>query len=88
MRFKNSRTEEVYLYQFASGVPKTVARKAHRVMHLLLAAHELRDIGVMGKIARWANYPHRLGLSVGGKWYVTFRWEPPGGAQEILLERR
>ena len=56
-------------------------------MHLLLAACDLQDVAVMGRIARWPKIPGRYGVHVERKWFITFAWEDVVGAIEIRLER-
>ncbi len=87
-RFADERTELVYRTGFADDVPEHVAHQAGWYINLLLAAHEVHDIGVIGPIARWANSPGRLGIHVDAKWYVTFEWDLLAHAKEIRLERR
>ena len=68
-------------------MPKGVARRAHGIMHLLMAGMSLQDVAVIGRIVRWRS-TNRLGLKADGKWFVTFVWEELVGAKDIRLERR
>jgi hypothetical protein len=55
---------------------------------MLIAAHSWQDVGVIGRIAEWSNYPGRYGLRLDGKWFLTFAWHDLIGAVEIKPERR
>lgn len=87
-RFADVRTEAVYRNGLTGGVPKHVGHRGHWIIHLLTAAHDWQDVGVIGRVARWAKYPGRFGFHVDGKWFITFTWETSVGAMEIKLERR
>jgi len=88
-RFANTRAEEVHKTGFARGVPKNIGRQAHWLMHLLLAAQDLQDVGFIGKITRWCVDDRELyGLHINGKWYVTFLWLELARAVEVNIERR
>jgi len=87
-RFANTQAEQAFGQGFVSGLPRRLGRDAHRIIRLLAAAHELQDVGIVGRLARWPNRPGRYGISVTGKWFVTFQWETLAGAVEIRLERR
>ncbi|MDQ6768866.1 MAG: hypothetical protein M3Z54_02635 [Gemmatimonadota bacterium] len=86
-RFADARAKNVYRTGVGAGVPARIARRAHWVLHLLLAAHGLQDVGVIGRIERWASRPGRYGINIDGKWFVTFAWDPPFGANAVRLER-
>ena len=86
-RIGDELTEQIGQSGFAEGVPRHVAERARRLLHLLLAAHELKDVTVIGRIARWAERGD-YGVLVDGKWFLTFRWDPAVGARDIRLERR
>lgn len=85
-RFTDDRTTEVFQGGFAPGIPKHVAHDAGWLMQVLVCATSLQDVAIMGSVVRWPE-TGRLGLQVGGKWYVTFTWDPLAGAKEITLER-
>jgi hypothetical protein len=87
-RFANTRAEEAQQTGFVRGLPTHIARRAHRITHLLIASHGWQDIGTIDRIAQWSNRPGVFGLHVHGKWFVTFEWAPSFGAVEIRLERR
>ncbi len=87
-RFSGTRAEEAYRTGFISGLPKHIGRRAHWIIHQLLAAHTWQDVRVIGRIARWSNYPHRYGLLLDGKWWVTFAWDDLIGAVELKVGRR
>jgi plasmid maintenance system killer protein len=57
------------------------------VTHLLIAARDLQDVGVLGTILRWPNASSRYGIRIRGKWHVTFAWSNSFGAYKIRLER-
>jgi hypothetical protein len=86
-RIADERTELVFQTGVAPGVPKAVGPRAGRMLHLLIAAASLQDVGVIGPIARFAS-TGQYGVNVEGKWYLTFVWDPLIGAKEIRLERR
>ena len=87
-RFDDERTREIYETRFSNGVPEHVSVAAHQIVHPLVAASSLQDVGVLGAIVRWRNVPKRYGLQVDGKWHVTFAWSDDYGAYAIRLERR
>jgi plasmid maintenance system killer protein len=87
-RFAEPRAEQVHRTGFARGLPESTSRKAFKVIRLLLASRDLRDVSVIGGIAVWPNDPDCFGLHVERKWFVTFRWDPRIGAVEIRLTRR
>jgi plasmid maintenance system killer protein len=81
--------EEVYHLGTGMGLQKHIARRAQRIISLLLAARGWQDVGVVakGRIARWPNTPGKYGIPVEGKWYITFGWQPTIGAVGIGIER-
>ena len=83
-RFSNRRTEDIYNYGYANGVPKHIGRVAHFKIHILTAAHEVSDLRVVGPIATRGA---RWGARVDKKWFLTFKWEVAFGATAIKLER-
>ena len=87
-RFEDVRTKDVYETGAHETIPQHVCQSACWKIHLLLAAHDLHDVGVIGRIARWDGIPRLFGLYVHGKWHVTFRWHEGFGAAEVKLERR
>ena len=88
-RLEDEVAEQVYGTRFADGLPEHITVAAHKIMHPLVAAESLQDVGVLGQIVKWANNPGRLGIVVNGKWHVTFTWcEDSNGAFGIKLERR
>jgi len=87
-RFGNAGAEDAHSRGFGPGLPKHIARKAHQVIHLLIASHTIQDVRVIGLIYRWPKHPQRWGLLIEGKWFVTFVWIDGLGATEINLERR
>ena len=86
-RFTDPDAEEIYTTGVSRRLPKGVARKAYRRLHLLLAARSLQDIAVMGPIARWPRAPSTYGVHVDGKWFIRFKWENLLGAFDIKLAR-
>jgi len=86
-RLADYEAEEVFSTGFSSRIPKSITRKAHTRMRLLVAASTLQDVAVMGRIARWSKRPGRYGIPIAGKWFVTFSWEDGFGAFEVRLER-
>lgn len=87
-RFKDKRTLEVFQTRFAKGLLSHVSIEAHELIRVLVAAHAMEDVGVLGSVFRWKNVRERLGLHVHGKWYVTFTWSDEFGAHDICLQRR
>ena len=87
-QFSCEKTREVYETRFAADIPDHVSIPAHEKMRVLVAAHSLQDVRVLGPILRWPNLPKRYGLIIHGKWNVTFAWSDDFGAHEIMLERR
>jgi plasmid maintenance system killer protein len=87
-RFADQRAETVFVTGFAHGVPAHISRMACWDMRVLVAARTMQDVGVIGRIIRWRDDPGRHGLMIGGKWCLTFAWEPGVGAIEIAIERR
>jgi plasmid maintenance system killer protein len=86
-RFRCQRARDAYETRFARGVPKHVSIKAHEKIRVLIAARDLQDIGVLGRMVRWHNAPERYGLALDGKWHVLFEWSDAFGAYGIALER-
>jgi plasmid maintenance system killer protein len=86
--FVDARTKLVFETGFARGVPRHIGRKAHWMMHLLQAAREWKDLSVVGELGRVRGKKQRYGLTVEGKWHVTFDWHDELGVREVLLERR
>jgi hypothetical protein len=87
-RFASRRAEEIHQTGLVSGVPPHVARRACRIMDLLVSAHDIQDVRLIGDIWRWPKLSRRLGLQIEEKWFITFEWEPDFGAKEIEIERR
>ncbi|MER9318131.1 hypothetical protein NKI31_21925 [Mesorhizobium sp. M0659] len=87
-RFKDPGTEEVSHSRFCEVFPEEIRTEAHETIRLLMAATSLQDVGVIGKISRWANYPGKFGLCIQRRWFVTFKWSDDFGAYEIGIERR
>jgi hypothetical protein len=86
-RIADTRTKRVFAAGEADGVPSHVARRAKWLIHPLLAAHDLQDVGIIGPISRRADAVTPYGLVVSGKWHLGFVWHPGLGAAEIRLER-
>lgn len=86
-QFADSDTERIYRTGLSARLSKSVARKAHTRLHILLAARELRDVSVMGLIARWPRTPGRYGVHVMSKWYICFNWEDLVGPFKVGIER-
>ncbi|MTD93170.1 hypothetical protein GIW81_02340 [Hyphomicrobium sp. xq] len=84
-QFLDLRTEQVYLTRFHQKLTGKVCVAAHEVMHLLIAARSLQDVGVIGRIHRLKVA--RFGLHAEGRWFVTFVWDDLSGAHSLLLER-
>ena len=89
-RFAEARAEEVFRNAAFPGVPSHIARRGRWLMHLLVAAQEWDDVGVIAKdrVARFTRTEGLFGVQVEGKWFVTFMWIPPMGVMEIGLTRR
>jgi hypothetical protein len=87
-RFANQLAAELYQRGSSGGLPRPLWKRGHQSLHLLLAAHELSDVEVIGPVSRWHGPGSPIGLHLGGKWYVTFYWESTFGAHEIRLEKR
>jgi hypothetical protein len=87
-RFADRRAELIHQTGFARGIPRAIAGRARRLMDLLLAAHEIQDVRIIGEIWQWKHRQATVGLSAGGRWYVTFTWDAALGAKEISIERR
>ena len=86
-KFKCEMARAAYEMRFARGIPKHVSIKAHKTIRVLIAARDLQDVGVLGRIVRWREAPERYGLTIDGKWHVLFEWSEDFGAYEISLER-
>ena len=87
-RFADPSSEEVYKTGFTGRLPRGQCHKARWLLHLLLAAHDLQDVGVIGRIARWPGKRDRYGVHLHERWFITFTWESLLGATGIKLERR
>jgi plasmid maintenance system killer protein len=62
----------------AKGVPENVARRAFRLLDILNAATNLRDVkffvGRMAKQRSRGRRPARLRISLGDGWWLSFEW--------------
>lgn len=87
-QFANEAAERAYRDGEAPGVPSHVARRAGWLIHVLLSAHGLQDVAIMGRMAMWSNAPGVIGFRVEGKWHIVFTWQDGAGAMEVALERR
>jgi plasmid maintenance system killer protein len=86
-RFSRDIDREIYETRFTADIPDYVTIAAHETMRVLMAARSLQDVAILGSIVRWHKLPDRYGLSVHGKWHVTFNWSDDFGAYEIALDR-
>jgi hypothetical protein len=87
-RFADPRAEEACGSGLIVGLPKAAGRAVHRITNVLLAAHALPDVSVLGPILPAPDGPGRFSLHAIRKWHVTFGWDQSFGAVELRLNRR
>ena len=86
-RFADPEVERIYLTGLSKRLPKGLARRAYRAIHVLVDAHELQDVRIVGPIRRLGSEPGRYAIPIDGKWHFTFNWEKSFGSFETRLER-
>jgi plasmid maintenance system killer protein len=85
--FAEKRLEELFANGFSSRVPKRIERRVFRSLHIVVAAHELRDTTIAGELIQSLKHPGRPAIRVDDKWVLSFLWDDETGAKEIRLER-
>jgi len=86
-RFADPEAERIYLTGLSRRLPKGLARRAFRAVHVLVDARELQDVRVVGSIRLLRQDSDRYAIPIEKKWHFTFSWERLFGSFEIRLER-